>query len=341
MRRAPDRSPATDRGAALLIAVAALALVALLGAALLANAQAEVRRAERLVDRTEGDQLIEIAVAEAWAEIVAGATREFTDSGTATGGRWSLVATPGDERWTVRIDARTDDDRIAGQIIVSREPLSPYTLVVNDAKTGPLSGLVEGRVGIRGEATFAGRSLGDVQELIGPSAQCNGCSNPIEVEPTDIAIAPPELPKAPCPAVDGAITGKLAGGYDYICASPRSIVITGEVAADGQVTLSFGADVELVLEGAVVNVGGSPADFFIRTDSRSDAAVTARKSEFHGILTGSDGGLRTDGLRWEGTIAVGTLRSADGSELTGRWSDDLVALGFGGWRITEWRTTRP
>jgi hypothetical protein len=292
------------------------------------------------VDRSTGDQLVEIAVAEAWAEIVAGATREFRDSGTATGGTWSVVATPGDDRWSLQVEAETAGDRISGRVTVSREALLPYTLVVDDATTGPLRGLVEGRIGIHGAATFSGRSLGDVQELIGSSAKCSGCSDPIEVGAGDTAIATPVLRSARCPTVDGTITGKLVGGFHYACTTPGTIVIEGEVVSDGPVILSFGTDVELVLERALVNLGGPPADFFLTTESTSDAAITVRDSEFHGVLSGPESGLQTTGLRWEGTIAVRSLRAADGSELSGTWSRDLTALGFGGWRVTEWQTTR-
>lgn len=329
-----------DRGAALLMAVAALSIVAVLGAVLLADARTEVRRAERLVDRSESDHLVEIAVAEAWARIVDGETRGFTDSGTASTGDWSLVATPGDERWSLQIAAESTGDPVDARVTISREPLLPYTLVVDDARTGPLTGLVEGRVGIHGLATFGGRALGDVQELLGPTAQCKGCDKPIQVGPTDTSVVAPSLRDAACPAVDGVVTGELEPGYRYDCAKFEKIVIQGKVAAEGPVVLAFGPDVALRFDRAAINVGRSPSDFVITTSSTSDTAIEAFDSEFHGILSGPDSGLRTEGLRWEGAIVVRVLLSADGSELTGTWSDDLTGLGFGGWRVTEWRTNR-
>ena len=320
------------------MAVAALSVVAVLGAVLLANARTEVRRAERLVDRSERDHHVEIAVAEAWARIVDGETRGFTDSGTASTGDWSLVATPGDDRWSLRISAESAGDPLDAGVTISREPLLPYTLVVDDARTGPLSGLVEGRVGIHGTATFGGRALGDVQELIGPKAQCKGCDNPLPVGSTDTSVVAPSLRTVACPAVDGVITGELEAGFRYDCTKFEKIVIQGKVVAAGPVVLAFGPDVALRLDRAAVNVGGPPSEFVITTSSTSDTAIEAFDSEFHGILTGPESGLRTEGLRWEGTIVVRALVTADGSELTGNWSDDLTGLGFGGWRVTEWRT---
>lgn len=335
-----DGTPA-DRGAALLIAVAALALVALLGAALLARAQADVRRAERLVDRSEGDHLVEIAVAAAWADIVAGETSEFSASGRAATGDWSVLASPVDDHWQLRIDVATDGDDIEGRVVVSREPLLPYSLLLGDARTGPLTGRVGGRVAVSGDVVFGGRPLGDVQELIGPDASCAGCDNAVEVATLPTMAALPDLPVAGCPDVAGTISGALPGGFRYECTAPGVIVVSGAVTTDGPVVLWFGVDTEVRLDAASVHLGGSPTDFFIQAESSGNAAVTAVDSDFHGVLRVPNGRLTTDGFRWEGTLETADLRTADGSELTGDWSSDLETLGFGGWRITHWETSRP
>jgi len=329
-----------QRGAALLIAVAALSLVAILGAVLLANSQAEIRRAERLVDRTEGDHLIEIAVATAWEDIVNGETRSFSASGTAETGEWSVVATPVDARWHLSVEATTPGDEVEGRIVVSRDPLMPYALLLGDASTGPLSGRVDGRVGITGDATFSGRSLGDVQELIGTAASCTGCDNAVEVGGTGSPPTLPTLPVAPCPDVAGTITGPIAGGFRYDCTAPGVTVIDGVVTADGTVVLWFGPDVELRIDRAEIHLGGTPTDFFIHSESSSDTAAAIIDSDLHGVLSIPEGRLTTDGFRWEGTVAAAELRTIAGSELSGEWSSDLESLGFGGWRIAEWRTSR-
>lgn len=340
MTRHAHYSRTGDRGAALLIAVAALSLVALVGAVLLADAQSEIRRAERLVDRTEGDHLVEIAVAAAWAEIVDGASLAFEESGAADTGTWTVRAAPADDLWVLSVEATTDGDVVTGRITVSRDALVPYTLVVDDAATGPLRGRVAGRIGIHGEATFSGRSLGDLQELIGPAANCTGCDNPVAVADGDTSIPMPTLPPAPCPDSSGTISGALPGGFRYECTAPGLIVIDGVVTADGPVVLFFADDVDVRLDNATVHVGGAPADFLIHTDSSSASAIEIIDSQFHGMLDAPDGRLLADGFRWEGTVVVHDLRTLAGSELTGTWSDDLATLGFGGWRVTEWDTSR-
>ncbi len=365
----PD--PATrgrdEHGAALLLAVAALTLVSLLGAVLLANARAEIRRTDRLVDRAEAESVIDVAVSAAWGDIVAGASTAFRGSGETTGGPWSFRATPvTPTRWEVVVDSGTGSAAVTGRVTITREALAPYSLLVEDASTGPLRGRVRGRVGITGEASFAGRSLGDVQELIGSDATCTGCDNPVIVDDRrdrdddhdddrrdrrdrrdrehddddNDNEHDDDRPTRSCPDVDGTITGPLGGDVVYECDDEITLRFTGIVSVDGPVVFVLGPKATLRFDQADLNPGGNPADLSITQPESDDTEVTIVDSSFRGVLSVPDSRLTTFGFRWVGMVVAEELVASSGSELAGDWTPALETFGFDGWRITGWQTER-
>jgi hypothetical protein len=343
-RRDPERGDTEERGAALLLAVAALTLVSLLGAVLLTNARAEIRRADRLVNRAETDSIIDVAVSTAWGDIVAGAATAFGGSGDAAGGPWSFRATPvTSTRWEITVDAGAGPDSVTGRVTITREALLPYSLLVDDVSTGPLSGRVEGRIAITGDARFAGRSLGDIQELIGEDATCTGCDNPVLIDATrddDRVSAPDDRPIRSCPDVDGTITGLLEGNVVYECDDDTSLVFTGVVSVNGPVVFALGPEVTLRFDRADLNPAGDPADLLIIQPEADDPDITIVDTTLSGVLSVPHGRIAASGLRWEGMVAAAELVASSGSELTGGWTPTLESFGFEGWRITGWRTER-
>lgn len=331
-----------DRGAALLLAIGVLAIVALLGAVALADARQDVRHAERLVDRAESDGVLDIALADAWGEILAGRTSSFGDSGTAGGHDWSYRAdiSPDGLRWTVAIETTTADGPLEASADIAREPLLPYSLQVREARTGPLTGSVSDRVAILESAFFGGRSLGDQQELVA-GASCRGCADPIDVEHVaDPPVAPTGLPVQPCPESGGIIAGPLAGDAAYDCQAIAALRFEGVVATSGTVVLSLGPGTALTLDGADVNPGGDPATFFISQPTRSSGSIDVTDSTLVATVLAPETPLTTAGLRWSGALVVDELTTRDGTELTGSRPASIEALGHGGWQLVRWTTGR-
>lgn len=338
----PNDTGRADRGATLLIAVAALALAGMLGAVALANARTELRHSDRLVERSVSDGLTELAVADAWSSIVGGAATSFVGEGETDGGTWSYVARVVDpDRWEIETTAIADQTETNGTIAVAREPLMPYTLRVGTVSTAPLTGRVSGRVAVLDRATFVGQALGDTQELIG-GAECTGCTNAVEVgdgQPFRAPLPATGLTAAPCPDVGGTVTGFVPGGFVYGCTDP-SLVFAGAIGTDGPVLFELGPDVVLSLEDAAVNVGGDPSAFVVSSTAGSSTLHTSRDSVFHGVLALPDSQLATDGLDWVGLVVADDLDPVSGSRLVGDWDPSLASYGFDSWRIVQWNITR-
>ena len=333
---------ADDRGAALILAIGVIAIVALLGITALANANQEIEHAQRLVDRAESDGALDVALADAWAEILDGATAPVSGAGTTGDHGWSYTARPSADglRWTIAIDADGPDGATTATADVAREALLPYSLRVRDVRTGPLTGNVADRVAILESAFFGGRDLGDQQELV-DGATCNGCSDPIPVEHIADPPAPPVgLPVRPCPEVAGEITGDLAGDATFDCRGLGTLLITGAVTITGTVVIELGDDTVLTIDTADLNVGGDAAALFLSQPTTDRGAIDVIDSRLVGTVLAPEAPLTTAGLTWSGALVVDTLRTADGSELTGSRPATIETLGFDGWRVVRWTVDR-
>lgn len=338
----PHDHDTTDRGAALLLAIGVLAIVALLGAVALADAGHDLRHADRLVDRAESDGVLDIALADAWDGIVAGRATTFEGSGRTGDHDWTYRAVPAPDgrRWSVSIETTTEAGPLRAGADIAREALLPHSLRVRDVRTGPLTGRVSDRVAILESADFGGRSLGDQQELV-DGASCRGCTDAIEVDHVaDPPAAPAGLSPWPCPDTDGVITGRLDGDAEYDCRGAASLRIEGAIDSRGTVVVTLGPDTELTIAGADVNPGGDPTAFFLHQPTRNRGRIEVTDSTLVATVLAPETPLSTAGLRWSGAIVVDELRTRDGTELTGSRPASIEALGFGGWRLVGWTTNR-
>ena len=336
-------NPADDRGGALLFAAIALLVVAALGAAVLQRAQADLAMSDRAVERAGTETLVDVAVADAWGRIDAGAVAPFSGAGSAPTGDWSYTAAPlGDDRWDLRVEAGAEPDAVVGIVSFSRDVRHPYTLFAHEITTGALSGSVRGRVGATGDVVFGGRALGDVQELVRPDATCRGCDNPVAVElPRDrYGVVAPDATTQPCPEALGVITGPLAGGDPYLCETPGVLTVGDPLDLAGPVVLILGRDVGLDLGTATVNAGGSAADLVIIQDDPGGATIRATDADLTAMVVAPSTPMTVDGLTWRGSIDVRSFTAGPGAALVGEWDADLEDFGRGGWRVVAWDLRR-
>ncbi len=331
-----------DRGAALVFALAALAIVAVLGAVVVDRAGSELRSAERSVDRTRAEVLIDVAVSSAWGRIESGATVGFTDAGSTPTGSWAYTARPvGDHRWDIAASAGEGVDEVRAAVVIARDAIHPYTLFAENISTGPLTGRVGGRVGATGDIAFRGRALGDVQELVKPDGRCRGCDNPVVVElPRARPEVPPVANARPCPDIAGEIAGPLEAGDPYLCDSPGVVTFVGDVHVSGPVIFVLGRDVGLDLADASINAGGVPSDLVIRQADARDVSITSSGATLAALIVAPFTPMRTGDLTWRGAIDVQSFAAADGADLDGDWDPDLIGLGLGAWRVVGWDLSR-
>lgn len=350
-RHPPGSGPADREAGNVMLAVLVLMMVVLFSALAFATANHSLVLGADDRDLTRAGAAAELGVHEAFARIDAGETSAFTGTGVVEGTTHEYVARPsGSSTWAVRSEATSGDARRAIRATISRQPLHPFTLFVDESLViDRNTGTIEGRVGTNGTMEITGPSPGEVQELYRPDGSCRGCINPValdgprRLDPVGVSTGP----VAACPGggrFEGAVDGR--SGTVVVCDDPATpVVFAGEVTIDNPpLIVHVGREVPLSLDGAVVNDAGPASSLRLHVDGDAADVVTslsATGSAVTGLLYAPGRSLTTMDTTLTGSATLDRVDVGRGGRLTITADPTIGPLGDGDWRILELRTVVP
>ncbi len=347
------RTFAAERGG-VAITMIVLMVVVLASGALVVRSLDGLRDTRRDGERAGATAAVEVALAEALARIDLGQATSFTGSDVVSAGTpdempilWDAVRNA-DGSWSVYAEAGVDDARRAAQARVAREIAPPRTLfAVDELRLDRNAGVIEGTVGTNGRLKAIASDLGDQQDLAGPAATCVGCDNPIvlatPVEIDDIVV--PAAPIRSCPT-DAEFRGTIdgAGGVPIVCLDPSTpVTFIGIVeVVNGPLHVHVGPDVDVVLDGAQINVDLDASQLrLVIDDNGTGATFSAETTLMKGVIEAPGRTLETEGFALRGSLLIGTYRQPGGGLLT---MDDDAAIADTGdvsFRLVGWEPVTP
>lgn len=265
------------------LAVLITMVIALLGAATLANGQQALRTSRSIDQRVAAMAGAERGLAEAISRLEHGDTPPFTGNGTIPGGTFRYdVTVENVTEATIYAESTVGDAQRAVHGELEGTLNQGYTIFA----TGKIlsrnhQGAITGRVGTNGEFQVQGNMIGDQQEVFTPDGNCSNCPNLIRsVGPAE--YPEPEFPTGPTQACEsykwfrGTVDGKngtpfvcRGTGYGYVIFYQHIEIINPPLV----VYLDTGRN--LYIYATDINEGGPASNFqvYAKTNPASRAAV--------------------------------------------------------------------
>ncbi len=334
---------ADDRGASMVVAMAAALIVLGFGAVVLQLVRDDLSVVDRRLGVDEATLHAEFAASEGVARVVDGQEGIYTGAGTVDGDDYGYTVTPnGDETWT--IVGRAGDgsqERIVTTVIrrqttgTAPEP-DRYAAYAEDLfDIGWVrGGDIEGPIGAGDRVKYwYSHSVASRQDYVN---RCENCPNPLQITSYETLPLPDPTGAAPCPA-DGSyrLTGPvtLSGAYD--CSTGwRTLRISGTIDISGPVVIHVGNNTRLDIRNATINDGGDSADFVIAKATTSNWAYrgVVDDTTLYGRILAPESYIYVGDVTWRGTFEVGTWWLYDWATIDGAWDGDAGGTG----QITEW-----
>jgi hypothetical protein len=335
-------STGDDRGSAAL-AVVVLMIVTLLALTAVSAGIRGLESSRRESASGQAAAAAELALADAVAQIVAGAPGAFTGSGAGGGATYaySAVAT-GPDAWVVRAEATLGGVSRAFEATVQRQAEHPFSLFVVDSATiRNNTGVIDGRFGTNGAVTVTGPAPGSTQELYRPDASCVGCTNAIDRDgpfPVPDTTTPAGSVQA-CPP-GGVFTGTVdgGGGVPHVCDDPGTPVsFTGTVVVrNGPLVVHLADSVDLSLAASDVNLAGPAAD--VRITAAGAGRLDLGGARVHGLLLAPQRPVVVTGASVVGTLVVADLDLPRAGRLDVVADASVTDVGEGAWTVSPLRS---
>lgn len=363
-----DRS-ASERGS---VAMATLLIVfaTMIGMVVVGQSIARLRDSTTDADRASATAGTELGVAEALAHIEQGATSDFAGSVStpSVAVTYEAIAT-GDGTWQIYSEGAAGDATQARRVTIGGS-FAPFGLFAG--RTIDLlpdnNGSITGGIGSSGSVSLGGTSVSEPVVLYQPGGTCADCPSVVTGDTTPEFLDPvvPAEVTQPCPPGNefgSWIDGR--GGEPFLCFDQLWDVDFRDTVEiiNPPAIIHVGADVEIEMEDARINLGGSTTDFQLlvhRTNELDPAQLDLEQSEVNGLIYAPGRRAETDGFVGNGAFIFGELvqqmLEVDGPDDTevlvpstvditrDPALDSTVAAlvrGLGGWSIASWDKVGP
>jgi Tfp pilus assembly protein PilX len=328
------------------MAMLVIMLLALLAAAAVDRVIAVSHRTTHERDRSAALEAADAALAVGLSRVDHGEVAAFTQLASLGTAQYRIDATPSDpDNWVLVGTGSRRSANARFTATITRDRLYPYVLftVTGSQISGPATA-IEGPVGSSAHMEWIGLAATFEQHLVGASATCNGCTNPV-VDPADRTYTPAPRPDdaeaRACPA-GGIFTGTIDGmaGAPVRCET-GDVTFAGTVTVvNGPLVVWIGPGRALEMAGAVVNAGGAAEEFVVHKVDGGADIVDLEGATIVGVVDAPSTPIHVTTLDLTGAIVAGSFDDlGSGTDQIHLRVDPSVvdAPGYAWWRIIDRR----